>query len=75
MPLRGKCKNSYSSSTIKLLNNNEFKELIKIIFGTTDVKHINYDEDIRYHKILVACDADPDGSIFKLELSSLFINI
>ena len=61
MPLRGKCKNSYSSSTIKLLNNNEFKELIKIIFGTTDVKHINYDEDIRYHKILIACDADPDG--------------
>jgi len=61
MPLRGKCKNSYSSSIIKLLENEEFKELVKIIFGTTDVKNINYDEDVRYHHICITCDADNDG--------------
>ena len=59
-PLRGKPLNSYNSSNSRILLNNEFKELIKIIFGTTDIKNINY-EDIRYGKIIALADADDDG--------------
>lgn len=61
-PLKGKPKQSHTSSLLTLLKNDEINELIKIIFGTTDVKNIDYDK-VRYHKIIVTSDADIDGEV------------
>ena len=58
--LRGKVLNSYNMSPARLLENKEFNELIKIIFGTNDLKKIDYDK-VRYHKIIITADADIDG--------------
>ena len=59
-PLRGKPLNVYGIENSTILKNDEFKELIKIIFGTTNIREINYDK-VRYHKICFASDADFDG--------------
>jgi DNA gyrase subunit B len=59
-PLRGKPKNTYGLSTGKILANRELNELIKVIFGTNDLKNIDY-EKIRYGKIILLADADDDG--------------
>jgi DNA gyrase subunit B len=59
-PLRGKPLNSYKISNSKILANKEFRELIKIIFGTTDIKNVDF-ENPRYGKIVILADADDDG--------------
>lgn len=59
-PLKGKPLNIYGKKDSTILNNEEFKELIKVIFGSTNIKEISYDR-VRYHKILMASDADYDG--------------
>jgi DNA gyrase subunit B len=59
-PLRGKPKNTYGVTNASILSNNELKELIKVIFGTTDLKNLDYD-NIRYGKISILADADDDG--------------
>lgn len=58
--LRGKPLNIFGSSQNTILNNFEFNELTKILFGTNDLKNINYD-DIRYQHVVIASDADDDG--------------
>ncbi|QXN67942.1 type 2 topoisomerase subunit B [Listeria phage LPJP1] len=59
-PLKGKPKNSYGLSSKSLLGNDEFNNIIKIIFGTNDIKNIDYDK-VRYHKIIFTADSDTDG--------------
>ena len=61
-PLRGKPLNAYGLTHARILANKEFKELIKVIFGTTDIKNISYD-NIRYGKIIILADADDDGEM------------
>ncbi|QQO92602.1 DNA gyrase subunit B [Staphylococcus phage Machias] len=70
-PLKGKPKQSHSSSLISLLKNEEISELIKIIFGTTDVRNVDYDK-VRYHKIIITSDADDDGLHIQALLIDLF---
>ncbi|QQM18077.1 DNA gyrase subunit B [Staphylococcus phage MarsHill] len=70
-PLKGKPKQSHSSSLTSLLKNDEISELIKIIFGTNDVKNIDYDK-VRYHKIIITSDADDDGLHIQALLIDLF---
>jgi DNA gyrase subunit B len=62
-PLRGKPLNSYAITNARLLGNKEFRELIKVLFGTTDLKEIvvKWRELIRYGKIVILADADDDG--------------
>lgn len=59
-PLKGKPKNTFGATKVSILSNKELKELIKVIFGTTDIKNIKY-ENIRYGKIIILADADNDG--------------
>lgn len=59
-PFRGKPLNAYGIPSMNVLSNNEFNELIKVLFGTTDIKNIDYDKT-RYHKIIILADADDDG--------------
>lgn len=59
-PLKGKPLNTYNTSNSRILSNTELKELIKVIFGTTDLKEIDY-ENVRYGKIIFLADADDDG--------------
>ena len=61
IPLRGKCKNSFSITDKKLLENKEYNELVKIIFGHTDIKNINYEKDVQFHNIIITSDSDDDG--------------
>lgn len=70
-PLKGKPKQSHTSSLLSLLKNEEISELIKIIFGTTDIKNIDYDK-VRYHKIIITSDADTDGLHIQALLIDLF---
>lgn len=63
--LRGKPLNTFGSSHSKILNNFECNELAKILFGSNDLKNIDYD-NVRYHKIIIASDADDDGSSINL---------
>lgn len=60
-PLQGKILNTYGSKKSTILDNKELQELIKVIFGTTDMENIDYDK-VRYHKIIILADADIDGS-------------
>lgn len=70
-PLRGKPLNSYGLKNSSILANVEFRELIKIIFGTTDINNINYD-NVRYHRINILSDADTDGQHIQ-SLLTLFL--
>ena len=49
--------------------NKELSELIAVIFGTNDIKHINYD-DVKFSKICILTDADDDG----LHITSLLLS-
>ncbi|ALN97756.1 DNA topoisomerase [Bacillus phage vB_BpuM-BpSp] len=67
-PLRGKPLNSYNSNHAKILQNKEYKELIKVMFGSTDLKNINY-ETLRYGKLVILSDADDDGEMIAVNKS------
>ena len=58
--LKGKPLNSYGITNNRLLANDEFNEIIKIIFNTNDIKKVDYDK-VQFHKIIVISDADMDG--------------
>ena len=60
--LKGKILNTIGKETTTIMANKELSELIAIIFGTNDIKHINYD-DVKFSKICILTDADDDGKI------------
>ena len=60
LPLRGKIINVEKSRIDKVLANNEIQALITAI-GTGVHEEFNL-EDARYHKIVLATDADVDGA-------------
>lgn len=66
-PCRGKGLNTYGVPHSKILNNQEFKDIIKILFGNTDMSNVDYDS-MRYGKIILLSDADDDGKIKNNEI-------
>ncbi|MES2799806.1 MAG: DNA topoisomerase (ATP-hydrolyzing) subunit B [Bacteroidota bacterium] len=76
MPLRGKILNVEKAMQHKILENEEIKNMytaLGVRIGTEeDSKALNL-EKLRYHKIIIMCDADVDGShIETLILTFLF---
>ncbi|TVR79005.1 MAG: DNA topoisomerase (ATP-hydrolyzing) subunit B [Chitinophagaceae bacterium] len=65
LPLRGKILNVEKAMEHKIYENNEIKDIFTALgvnIGTAeDDKALNI-EKLRYHKIIIMCDADVDGS-------------
>jgi DNA gyrase subunit B len=70
LPLKGKPMNVEKKSIKDVLNNQELVSMIKAIDGGVGK---NFDVDnIKYHKIIIATDADVDGSHIRLILLTFF---
>jgi topoisomerase-4 subunit B len=60
LPLRGKILNVASAGKEKLSQNQQLSDLIQALGTGTGVHY--RDEDLRYEKVIVMCDADVDGA-------------
>lgn len=75
MPLRGKILNVEKAMDHKIFENEEIKNIytaLGVTVGTEeDEKELNL-EKLRYHKIVIMCDADVDGSHISTLLLTFF---
>ncbi len=74
-PIRGKIISAFKNTPEKIFANQEVNNLIKAIGLDLDIKSgkLFYDEKkLRYGKILLCADADPDGSSIRNLLIELF---
>jgi DNA gyrase subunit B len=74
LPLRGKIINVEKSRLDKIFQNNEIQAIIKALGA--GVQNVNEEEfkieNLRYHKIIIFCDADIDGAHIKTLLLTFF---
>lgn len=75
MPLRGKILNVEKAMQHKIFENEEIKNIftaLGVSLGTDeDSKELNL-EKLRYHKIVIMCDADVDGSHIQTLIMTFF---
>ena len=75
MPIRGKILSVRKASVDKILANQEIVNIIKALgleFDPKTIKLIYDNKKLRYGKIMMAADADPDGQSIKNLLITLF---
>jgi DNA gyrase subunit B len=75
LPLRGKILNVEKAMTHKVFENEEIKNIytaLGVTIGTEDdSKALNLDK-LRYHKVVIMCDADVDGSHIETLILTFF---
>jgi len=71
LPLRGKVLNTFDKELADILNNQEIKDMLTAFgCGVADMTNV---KNMRYNKVIIATDRDPDGHHISLLLMAFFL--